>query len=255
MFYPEDPNDLEEEVTALLAEARSVIRPIDGARPPKALIVPHAGYVYSGPVAASAFSLLSGYRERVRRVVLMGPAHRVYLKGIALPEEESFATPFGKIPVDRNSLDLLKDLPQVTTNRVAHQLEHSLEVQLPFLQHVLEEFELVPLVVGLSSPVEVEEVLEKVWGGDETLIVVSSDLSHYLRSSLARQIDRATAESILALNPEISSDEACGAGPVNGLLVAARKKGMQVFELDLRNSGDTGGNSDQVVGYGAFAFY
>ncbi|MEC4682329.1 MAG: AmmeMemoRadiSam system protein B [Nitrospirota bacterium] len=255
MFYPEDPYDLQEEVSTYLSEARPMVRPFKGTRPPKALIVPHAGYVYSGPIAASAYSLLEEYRSRIRKVVLLGPAHRIFLKGIAVPEEEVFVTPLGEVPIDRQGLILLRDLPQVSINRNAHLKEHSLEVQIPFLQYLLEKFELLPLVVGLASPEEVDEVLERVWGGDQTLIVVSSDLSHYLRSSLARQVDRSTAESILALNPEITPEEACGAGPLNGLLLAARKKGMQAFELDLRNSGDTAGSSDQVVGYGAFALY
>jgi AmmeMemoRadiSam system protein B len=255
VFYPDDPTELEVEVVSLLAAARPVVGSLNGGRPPKALIVPHAGYVYSGPIAASAYSLLENYRKRIRRVVLLGPAHRVSLRGLAIPSEDFFSTPLGEVPLDRKTLDLLKDLPQVSVSKEAHQLEHSLEVQLPFLQHLLENFELIPLVVGHASPSDVEEVLERVWGGDETLVIVSSDLSHYLRSSLARQIDQGTASAILALDPEIEPEEACGAGPLNGLLLAAKKKGMQAFELDLRNSGDTAGTSDQVVGYGAFALY
>ncbi len=253
-FYERGREELRTTVTALLEEARKEVHVRPGL-PPKALIVPHAGYVYSGPVAASAYVLLTGARGIVSRVVLLGPAHRVYLTGLALPEALAFRTPLGEVPVDRDLMKRVAGLPQVSVNGEAHRLEHSLEVQLPFLQVLLGEFSLLPIVVGQASPEEVEEVLAAVRGGPETLIVISSDLSHYLKSSLAREIDARTARAILDLDPEIVPEEACGAFPVNGLLLAARKWHLRPFEVDLRNSGDTAGTPDQVVGYGSFAFF
>lgn len=250
MFYPDDPRVLARTVSDLLAHA-----PAGGATgTPKAIIVPHAGYVYSGPVAASAYARLAPLRGRIRRVVLLGPAHRVYVRGLALPAADRFATPLGEIPLDRAGMQALAGLPQVVSSAAAHQMEHSLEVQLPFLQQVLGEFRLLPLAVGEATADEVAEVLETVWGGDETLIVISSDLSHYLPASLARQVDRATANAILAMNPRLGHEQACGATPINGLLLAARRHGLRPVELDLRNSGDTAGDPDRVVGYAAFAF-
>lgn len=254
-FYELDPVELEKNVASMLSEAGFMVRPPGFRNTPKALIVPHAGFVYSGPVAASAYSLIEGNRERIRRVVLLGPAHRVFIKGLALPDADFFATPLGRVPLDRESMKILESLPQVVVSPEAHQGEHSIEVQLPFLQYLLHDFRLVPLVVGEATPLEVEEVLEKVWDGDETLIIVSSDLSHYLPSAFARQIDRSTARAILSLSPGIVSDAACGSAPINGFLLAARKKGLRSFEADLRNSGDTAGGPGRVVGYGAFAFY
>lgn len=250
MFYPGDPGVLARTVSDLLAHAAGGA----GTRVPKAIIVPHAGYVYSGPVAASAYARLAALRGRVRRVVLLGPAHRVYVRGLALPEAERFATPLGEVALDRAGMQALAALPQVVTSAAAHQMEHSLEVQLPFLQQVLGEFSLLPLAVGEATADEVAEVLEAVWGGDETLIVVSSDLSHFLPASLARQIDRGTANAILAMNPHLNHEQACGATPVNGLLKAAKRHGLRPVELDLRNSADTAGDPERVVGYAAFAF-
>lgn len=250
MFYPDNPDALRRAVTDLLAGAKGG----EGARAPKALIVPHAGYVYSGAVAASAYVRLGEQRARIRRVVLLGPTHRAYVRGLALPDADHFATPLGDIPLDRAGMQHLSALPPVTVSAAAHQMEHSLEVQLPFLQQALDDFELLPLAVGEATPEEVAEVLEAVWGGDETLIVISSDLSHFLPDAVARKVDGATVETILALNPHLDHEQACGATPVNGLLLAARRHGLQPVVLDVRNSSDTAGDPERVVGYAAFAF-
>ncbi|WP_310448467.1 AmmeMemoRadiSam system protein B [Thiobacillus sp.] len=250
MFYPDNPGTLKRTVADLLAGARGG----EGARAPKALIVPHAGYIYSGAVAASAYVRLGEQRARFRRVVLLGPTHRVYVRGLALPDAERFATPLGAIQLDRAGMQRLSALPQVSVSAAAHQMEHSLEVQLPFLQQALDDFQLLPLAVGDATPEEVAEVLETVWGGDETLIVISSDLSHFLPDAVARKVDGATVEAILALNPHLDHEQACGATPVNGLLLAARRHGLQPVVLDVCNSSDTAGDPERVVGYAAFAF-
>jgi AmmeMemoRadiSam system protein B len=231
---------------------------VPAARPPgglvKAVIAPHAGYVYSGPIAGSAFRLLAADAGLIRRVVLLGPAHRVAVAGLALPTAEAFATPLGEIPIDRELVRTVAELPQVEVSEVAHALEHSLEVELPFLQKVLADFSLLPLVVGGASPSEVREVLERVWGGPETRVVVSSDLSHYLPYEAASRLDRQTADRIERLDGPVDPRAACGAVPVSGLLLAAKKRGLKCERLDLRNSGDTAGDRSAVVGYGAFAF-
>jgi len=250
MFYPESAAVLARQVAQLLAAA-----PQKFPQRPKALIVPHAGYIYSGTVAASAYAPLAALRDSVRRIVLLGPTHRLALSGLAVPSSSAFATPLGNVPVDQEALAALADLPQVVVNDAAHAQEHALEVQLPFLQTVFGEFSLVPLAVGQASPEQVAEVLERLWGGDETLIVVSSDLSHYLPYAAARQIDAQTAQHIIDLEPLLHHQQACGALPVNGLLLAARRHGLQAQLIDLRNSGDTAGDKVRVVGYGAFAFY
>jgi hypothetical protein len=221
---------------------------------PKALIVPHAGYLYSGPIAASAYALLATLRERVHRVVLLGPTHRVAVAGLALPGVSAFETPLGLVPLDQEAMEALGSFPQVSINPAVHALEHSLEVQLPFLQMVLDEFCLVPLAVGSASPEAVAEVLEALWGGPETLLIVSSDLSHYLPYHQAQELDGRTSGSITTLQLLSSHEQACGATPVNGLLLAARKHQLKAQLLDLRNSGDTAGDRHSVVGYGAFAF-
>lgn len=251
-FYPGDAPSLASEVATYLAEA-----PPDpnGARPPKAIIAPHAGYMYSGPVAASIYARLAPLRGRVTRVVVAGPAHRVFVRGAAVPAADAFASPLGTVPVDLEAVARLRALPFVEVSDRAHALEHSLEVHLPFLQSVLGEFSLVPLVVGDARPDEMAQLLDAVWGGSETLVVVSSDLSHYLPYESARRRDRHTADSILAFDATLLPDEACGAAPINGLLRAARRHGMTVELVDLRSSGDTAGSRDRVVGYGAFAFH
>ncbi|MDE2234093.1 MAG: AmmeMemoRadiSam system protein B [Gammaproteobacteria bacterium] len=248
-FYPQESAGLLSQVQKLLAE-NTVHTP-----PPKALIVPHAGYVYSGPIAARAYNALAGLRGTIRRVVLLGPAHRVALHGLALPSVEAFQTPLGDIRLDRQAAAQLEALPQIMVSDQAHALEHSLEVQLPFLQAMLVNFTLVPLVVGQAQAAEVAEVLEKLWDGKETLVVISSDLSHYHPSDRARQLDAATANHIENLDSPISEHQACGAHPVNGLLQMARRLKLHVQRLDLRNSGDTAGTPERVVGYGAWAFY
>lgn len=248
MFYPADPRELETMVKDLLAGAR----PAGGA--PKAIIAPHAGYPYSGPVAAEAYAGLCARRDQIRRVVLLGPAHRVFVRGLALPDAERFATPLGLIDIDREAVEQIRHLPQVGVMDAAHAQEHSLEVHLPFLQAVLDRFQLVPLVVGEAGPGEVAEVLELLWGGDETLIVISSDLSHYYDYDTARAIDARTAENILMRRLEkIGPYEACGCVPLHGLLTVARSRDLHVELLDLRNSGDTAGPRDRVVGYGSFS--
>ncbi len=248
MFYPGEPGRLARDIRHLIEEAQPV------AIRPKALIVPHAGYIYSGPVAASAYALLKPLRDVIRRVVLLGPVHRVWVRGLALPSADGFETPLGTIPLNQAAMDAILGLPQVEQNAEAHAWEHSLEVQLPFLQSVLGDFTLVPLAVGGASPMEVAEVLVTLWGGEETLILVSSDLSHYLAYASAQETDRGTVEHILGLREDLRSEQACGAAAINGLLLAARRKGLAAHLLDLRNSGDTAGDKSQVVGYAAVAF-
>ena len=247
LFYPGETAELQRQVQGYLREATT------GSHKPKAIIVPHAGYLYSGPVAASAYANLAPRRGRIERVVLLGPSHRVPLQGLAVSSAGFFATPLGDVPVDREAVAHLLTLPQVRIMDEAHLLEHSLEVQLPFLQETLGEFRLVPIVVGDSTPDEVAEVLELLWGGEETLLVISSDLSHYQDYETARRLDRATSDAIEALSPQrIHYEDACGRNPVNGLLLAARRRGLHATTLDLRNSGDTAGPRDRVVGYGAY---
>lgn len=247
-FYPAERVQLEATLTSMLAEAGT-----EGGAP-KALIAPHAGYVYSGPVAARAYALLAGARYRIRRVVLLGPAHRVYVRGLALPSVQRFDTPLGSVPLDDEAVRRLRALPQVEVSDAAHEAEHSLEVHVPFLQHLLDDFTLVPLVVGEATPEEVAEVLQTLWGGDDTLIVISTDLSHYHDYATARRIDAATSAAIEHLEFEsIGPEQACGCMPLRGLLHLCRKTGLRVRRLDLRNSGDTAGSRDRVVGYGAYA--
>jgi hypothetical protein len=249
LFYPADPARLREMVQGLLREA-----PAEGA-PPKAIIVPHAGYVYSGSVAARGFARLGLGRARIRRVVLLGPCHRVAFRGLAVSGAAAFASPLGAIPVDLEAVERVLALDCVRRNDSAHEREHSLEVQLPFLQETLEDFKLVPIVAGETDPSEVAAVLDRLWGGEETAIVVSSDLSHYQNYGLAQRIDQATADAIVALRQDaIDGDAACGALPVRGLLVAALRHGLAGRALDVCNSGDTAGDRDRVVGYGAFDF-
>jgi AmmeMemoRadiSam system protein B len=252
-FYPGSPGTLRSTVEGLLAAAPRPSGPI--GLPPKAVIAPHAGYLYSGPIAASAFQAVASAAGAIERVVLLGPAHFVPIRGLGLPEHNHFATPLGEVRVEPEGAGEALRLPQVRVQPEAHVREHSLEVELPFLQVLLGAFDLVPLVVGDAGAEEVAEVLERLWGGPETLVVISSDLSHYLPYEAARQIDRETADEILALGGPLDPRRACGAGPVNGLLLAARRRGMTPELLDLRSSGDTAGDKSRVVGYGAFAFH
>lgn len=248
-FYPAKTSELRATITAYL-------QGVHAAGPaPKAIIAPHAGYIYSGPIAASAYAHLAEVRGTITRVVLLGPAHRVPLKGLAASSAEVFVTPLGTVPVDRQTLARVLALPQVWILDEAHALEHSLEVHLPFLQEVLGDLTLIPLVVGEATPEEVSEVLNALWGGAETLIVISSDLSHYYDYDTAWRFDQATSRAIEALRPQdIRAEQACGRNPINGLLCAARKHGLRARTVDLRNSGDTAGSRDEVVGYGAYVF-
>lgn len=249
-FYPAEASELRNEIGRLLAAAPQIAAPA-----PKALIVPHAGYVYSGPIAAQAYARLARTAGRIRRVVLLGPAHRVAVRGLALPQASRFATPLGEVALDQEAMAALSTLPQVVASDAAHAQEHSLEVHLPFLQTVLGEFSLVPLVAGRATPAEVAGVLERVWGGPETLIVVSSDLSHYLPYDAAREMDADSVQRMLRLDARLDHEQACGATPVNGLLAFASTRGLDAELLDLRNSGDTAGDKSRVVGYASLAFY
>ena len=250
-FYPGDPASLRADLTACLA--------VQPAPTPagllKAIIVPHAGYVYSGSTAGKAYALLAPLAGRIRRVVLLGPCHRVAVQGLAAPTVQAFATPLGSIPLDRAALDALADLPQVVASDAAHAQEHSLEVQLPFLQTVLGEFTLVPLAVGRTGAAEVAQVIARLWGGPETLIVISSDLSHFHGYAEAQKIDHATADHILALEQLTSFEQACGALPINGMIAVARQRGLRIERIAQCNSGDTAGDKTRVVGYASFALY
>lgn len=249
LFYPDQAAELRTSIQGFL-DAAGTQGPA-----PKAIIAPHAGYVYSGPVAASAYALLAQARGTIRKVVLMGPSHRVGFRGIAASGADFYSTPLGNVPIDHGGIAKILDLPFVEILDQAHRQEHSLEVHLPFLQEVLGDFELVPLVAGDATAAEVDRVLERLWGGPETLIVISSDLSHYHDYETARRMDRDTSTAIENLQPEaIGYESACGRVPVTGLLVAARRRGLSARTVDLRNSGDTAGSKDQVVGYGAYVF-
>ena len=252
-FYPDDAGVLDAQVGDFLAAARAGAT---GGPAPKAVIAPHAGYVYSGAVAAKAYAGLAEARDTIERVVVIGPAHRMPFRGIAASGAGGFATPLGEVPLDGAAIERIMTLPQVVVLNEAHRLEHGLEVQLPFLQKLLGGFRLVPLVVGDATASQVAEVLELLWGGPETLIVISSDLSHYLAYDAARKIDADTCKAIEEYRPDdIARDQACGRLPIAGLLEIARQRGMAVATVDLRNSGDTAGPRDKVVGYGAWVFH
>jgi hypothetical protein len=252
-FYPDDAAMLAATVERDLSRAET--RPAAQGPAPKAMIAPHAGYVYSGPVAATAYARLKPVAGRITRVVLIGPAHYVPFRGLAASSADAFATPLGAVPVDRAAVESVRALAQVAVLDSAHRREHSLEVQLPFLQTVLDEFAIVPLLAGDATYDEVREVLEHLWNGPETLIVISSDLSHYRDYATAQRLDAATAAAIERLRPDdIGGEQACGRIPVGGLLKVARLKGLCARTLDLRNSGDTAGPRGEVVGYGSFLF-
>jgi len=221
---------------------------------PKAIIVPHAGYVYSGQTAARAYAQLIPEHNLIKRVILLGPVHRVPVRGLALPGVDAFATPLGEIELDQSAIASLANLNQVVVSPAAHALEHSLEVQLPFLQTVLDDFKLVPLAVGDATPAEVAEVLDTLWGGSETIIVISSDLSHFLPYEVAQTVDKETVQNILSMKDTLTHHQACGGTPVNGLVLAARRRHMKPKLLDLCNSGDTAGDKSRVVGYASLMF-
>jgi len=250
MFYPGGESALRATVDALLAAA-----PVLGMAQPKAIIAPHAGYIYSGPTAARIYAALSPWRRNIRRIALFGPTHRVAVRGLALPTVQAFATPLGDVRLDAEAMAALDELPQISRNDAAHALEHSLEVQLPFLQRCFDDFSLIPLAVGDAEPEEVAEAIELLWGGDETLLVISSDLSHFLPYATAQQVDADACRHILDLDARIHPRQACGAHPINGLLLAARRHGLQAQLIDCCNSGDTAGDRERVVGYAAFAFH
>jgi len=255
MFYPGDAASLQDELATCLAAPPAPTIETAATGTLKALIVPHAGYIYSGGTAGHAYARLAPLAGRIQRVVLLGPCHRVSVRGLAASTVRAFATPLGSIPLDRAALDALADLPQVVASDAAHAQEHSLEVQLPFLQTVLGSFELVPLAVGDATAADVAAVLERLWGGPETLIVISSDLSHFHGYREAQAIDKATAGHILALDQLTSFDQACGALPINGLLAVARRRGLRIERVAQCNSGDTAGDKSRVVGYASFALY
>ena len=250
-FYPADPAQLRAQIQGFLAQAKAFSAP-----PPKAIIVPHAGTIYSGPIAASAYVRLIPVAASITRVVLIGPSHRMGFRGIAVSTAEAWQTPLGQVPLDRAAMAPLLGLPMIGTLETAHEQEHSLEVQLPFLQTILANFSLVPVVVGNASAEEVNALLDAVWGGPETLIVISTDLSHFLDYAACQATDAATTASIEQLNFEnLTPESSCGRIPVSGMLLTARRRQMKISTLDVRNSGDTAGSRDRVVGYGAWALW
>ncbi|NTV09706.1 MAG: AmmeMemoRadiSam system protein B [Zoogloea sp.] len=249
LFYPDDPHVLHAQLSGLLSGAV----PHEEVSMPKALVVPHAGYIYSGAVAAAAYVGLLRQRETIRRVILLGPTHRVAVNGMALPAAQAFATPLGSVPVDREAWLAAQSLPGVCVDDRPHAQEHALEVQLPFLQSVLDHFEILPVAVGEASAEMVAALLEHFWGGPETLFVISTDLSHYHPYHQAQWRDKATIAQITQLDPNLDHQQACGASPLNGLLLAAKRHGLTPHLLDLRNSGDTAGDRQRVVGYAALA--
>ena len=251
LFYPADAAQLRDAVAQYL----NAPAPDNPRESPKALIVPHAGYVYSGSVAAAAYAAIASRRESIRHVVVIGPSHRVYLRGIAVPEWSSFATPLGTVTVDREGSSRLLKSGDVIAANAPHANEHCLEVQLPFLQTLLDDFTLLPLVVGAATPQHVASVLASVWGDADTLVLISSDLSHYHPYAVAQQMDAATSDSILRRATDLTGEQACGAACINGLLHFAREQELDVTQILRLNSGDTAGDRSRVVGYGAFAIY
>jgi AmmeMemoRadiSam system protein B len=247
-FYPADPRVLRAELESYLSAVKET-GPV-----PKALIAPHAGYRYSGPIAASAYGRVRDGRGRIERVVLLGPAHRVCVRGMATSTAESFDSPLGPLTIDRDAVALIEHLPRVQAFDLAHADEHSLEVHVPFIKITLGDVKLVPIAVGDATVDEVAQVLDALWGGPETLIVVSSDLSHYLDYASARALDAETTRAVEELAFEdIGDEQACGRVPIRGLLAAASARGLKAQTLDVRNSGDTSGKRDWVVGYGAWS--
>lgn len=250
LFYPGQPAELRDAVSEYLARAPSAVD-----APPKALIVPHAGYIYSGGIAAAAYSQIAQRRGQIRRVVLIGPSHRVYLQGMAVPTAEAFQTPLGVVPIDRELKARVLALSQVVEADQPHANEHCLEVQLPFLQMLLDDFTLLPVTLGSVSAAAVANLLAEVWGGDETLVLVSSDLSHYLPYDTARELDSITIEAILHYDTHLTGEQACGCIGLNGLSYLAKQRDLSIAEIARCNSGDTAGDRYRVVGYGAFGLH
>ena len=252
LFYPENANELRHVVNGYIAECS---QPAAVAGRPKALIVPHAGYQYSGPVAGFAYRRVRDWSAGIRHVVMIGPSHRVAMRGLAVPSVDAFATPLGSVPIDAAGRARLLELGLVGISDAAHAAEHSLEVQLPFLQVVLEDFDILPITVGFTPSEQVAQAIDAVWGGSDTLVLVSSDLSHYHTWSEARQLDEATTRAIVELRSDLPDEQACGACAINGLMQVARRRGLTVEVLDQRNSGDTAGDRSRVVGYGSYALH
>ena len=257
-FYPGDRQMLADNINVLLKQAAANARFSTDTQtnltPPKAIVVPHAGYIYSGQTAAAAYNSLTRWHAAIKRVILLGPVHRVPVKGLALPDVDAFTTPLGEVKLDKAAMASISNMKQVVLSFPAHAQEHAIEVQLPFLQSVLDDFKLVPLAVGDATPEEVAEVIEMLWGGPETIVVVSSDLSHFLPYSVANEVDRSTVKNILHMQGGLTHHQACGGTPLNGLLLAAKNHLLHPVLLDLCNSGDTAGDKSRVVGYAAFAF-
>jgi MEMO1 family protein len=251
LFYPDDEHELRAAVSVYLAQHETET----ADAPPKALIVPHAGYIYSGGTAAAAYAKVARLRQSIRRIVLIGPSHRVYLRGMAAPAASAFATPLGKVEIDRGLKSALLQRDDVVESDTPHAQEHCLEVQLPFLQMLFDDFTLLPLVLGSVAPEHVAAALAEVWGDAATLVLVSSDLSHYHTYEQARQIDAVTSTSILRREPTLVGEQACGAVGINGLLYLAGQRSLSVSEIARCNSGDTAGDRSRVVGYGAFAVH
>ncbi|MEP5762939.1 MAG: AmmeMemoRadiSam system protein B [Halieaceae bacterium] len=245
-FYPAGAAQLQSDVDSMLASAGT------DAPCPKALVAPHAGYVYSGSIAAEVYARLRNSEQPITRVVLLGPSHRVGFRGIATSSADFFTTPLGQIPLDKAAQQQILQLPGVHERDAAHNQEHSLEVQLPFLQRSLQGFSLVPLVVGDADTEQVAAVIDGLWGGPETLLVISSDLSHFLDYQAAQSKDAVTRRRIENREATLSGDEACGCRPLNGLLTVLQRRQLGIKTVDVRNSGDTAGSRDRVVGYGAW---
>lgn len=252
LYYPRDPEGLRHALQTLLGRVAAPAR-----RPPKALVVPHAGYAYSGEVAACAYRRLGPEDAAacIRHVVLLGPSHRVKMHGLAMPSCDGFATPCGTVPINTPARQRLRELGLAGISDAPHALEHCIEVQLPFLQVLLQDFDLLPIAVGIAPPAQVGRALEAVWGGLETLMIVTSDLSHHHTRLEAQSLDGATARRITERRSDLSEAEACGADALNGLLEVARQRGLEVELLDRRTSGDAAGDDQRVVGYGSFALY
>lgn len=251
-FYPQSAQQLQTEIHQLLKENK---RSNDVSGTLKALIVPHAGYIYSGAIAATAYNILKNSAHNIHRVILLGPSHRVALRGMAMSDCDVFTTPLGNIALDTNALKDLQTFANIKIVPEAHTWEHSLEVQLPFLQSVLNDFLLIPLVVGLTSADEVAQLLEPFWQDQHTLIVISSDLSHYLTYQQAKEQDSDTSRLIESKYFQLHGEQACGCYPLNGLLKLTSNQEVKIVTLDQRNSGDTAGDRNRVVGYGAYAVY
>ncbi len=253
IFYPSDAAELRRTVDDFLAKAAEWTEDNEendfyverlGA---KALVAPHAGYVYSGTCAANAYAIVA--KQKIERVVLVGPSHRVSLEGVAAPTARVMRTPLGDVEIDHEALDRAA----VPRNDAPHAREHSLEVHLPFIQRIAPHARVCPIACGHASAADVARVIGALDGGPETLIVVSTDLSHYLDFETALERDRRTAMKISALDSNLDGDDACGYVGLRGLLVHATEKNLACRLLDLRNSSIASGDKSRVVGYGAFA--